>query len=33
MRNLAGQMLTSQSAETQLMQRLLAQRGGKPLPF
>ena len=32
-RNLADQMLTAQSAETQLMQTLLAQRGGKPLPF
>lgn len=32
-RNLAGQMLTSQSAETQLMQSLLAQRGAKPLPL
>lgn len=32
-RNLAGQMLTSQTAETQLMQSMLAQRGAKPLPL
>jgi uncharacterized protein (DUF305 family) len=32
-RNLATQMLTSQGAETQLMQSLLAQRGGTPLPM
>jgi len=32
-RNLADQMLTAQGAETQLMQSLLAQRGGKPLPL
>lgn len=32
-RNLADQMLTAQSAETQLMTSLLAQRGAKPLPL
>ena len=32
-RNLADQMLTSQSVETRLMQTLLARRGAKPLPF
>ncbi len=31
-RNLADQMLTAQTAETELMTSLLAQRGAKPLP-
>ncbi|TCK20702.1 DUF305 domain-containing protein [Pseudonocardia endophytica] len=32
-RNLAGQMLVSQTAETDLMKSLLTQRGGQPLPL
>lgn len=31
-RNLATQMLTAQTAESELMTRLLAERGAKPLP-
>ena len=31
-RNLAAQMLRSQTAESEYMQQLLAQRGGQPLP-
>jgi uncharacterized protein (DUF305 family) len=32
-RNLAAQMLRSQSAETDYLRRLLAERGGQPLPL
>jgi hypothetical protein len=31
-RNLAGQMLRSQAAESDYLRRLLAERGGSPLP-
>ena len=32
-RNLADQMLTAQTAEADLMKRMLAQRGAQPLPL
>ncbi|WP_232668005.1 DUF305 domain-containing protein [Pseudonocardia sp. TRM90224] len=32
-RNLAAQMLSSQSSETEYLSQLLAERGGKPLPL
>ncbi len=32
-RNLAAQMLSSQTSETEYMQQLLAERGGTPLPL
>ena len=32
-RNLAAQMLSSQSSETEYLRQLLAERGGEPLPF